>query len=91
MLRFEEDAVQEETAKKCKRNWIESDLHPLFKIDLARSSDRKKVTMIIFRTKLSPQKLETAAEASRPKRYIEIVGHVSYFLYALQSTPKNWK
>ncbi|HOY25041.1 MAG TPA: dienelactone hydrolase family protein [Mesotoga sp.] len=64
---------------------IESDLHPLFKIDplaYARFSDRDRVTMIeaLFDKTLPYQTRKQLWEAfKRPKRYIIPIGHVSWF------------
>ncbi|WP_324447730.1 alpha/beta hydrolase [Mesotoga prima] len=82
--RFEEDARAVKLIKSA-HELIESDLHPLFKIDplaYARFSDRKKVTMIeAFFDKTLP--IETRKQLweafGRPKRYIVPVGHVSWF------------
>lgn len=64
---------------------IESDLHPLFKIDpiaYAKFNDRKRVTMIeaLFDKALPFQTRKQLWEAfGRPKKYTVPIGHVSWF------------
>jgi hypothetical protein len=65
--------------------FIESDLHPLLKVDplaYAKFNDRSKVTMIeaLFDKTLPQQTRKQLWEAfGRPKRYIVPIGHVSWF------------
>lgn len=82
--RFEEDSLAVKKMKSASE-LLESDLHPLFKIDpiaYARFNDSKKVTMIeaLFDKTLPIQTRKQLWEAfDRPKRYIVPTGHVSWF------------
>ncbi len=82
--RFKEDSLAVKKMKSASE-LLESDLHPLFKIDplaYARFNDSNKVTMIeaLFDKTLPIQTRKQLWEAfDRPKRYIVPTGHVSWF------------
>jgi len=82
--RFKEDSLAVQKMKSASE-LLESNLHPLFKIDplaYARFNDSKKVTMIeaLFDKALPVQTRKQLWEAfGRPRRYIVPIGHVSWF------------
>ncbi len=82
--RFKEDSLAVKKMKSASE-LLESDLHPLFKIDplaYARFNDSNKVTMIeaLFDKTLPIQTRKQLWEAfGKPKRYIVPIGHVSWF------------